>query len=169
MFRDTLHVETLSVWAERCVGLVLIAIGIWGARTALAERSDGGTDHGRRHAHADGHDSDDRERRATATGGHGGAAFAVGTVHGLAGSSHLLGVLPALAMPSDFAAGVYLVLFGVGSVTGMGTFASFVGWIAGRRRASTVRAQTALLGLSSAIAVAVGGFWILSNVWFIPR
>jgi len=28
------------------------------------------------------------------------AAFGVGTLHGLAGSSHLLGVLPALALPS---------------------------------------------------------------------
>jgi hypothetical protein len=30
-------------------------------------------------------------------------------------------------MPSDFDAGLYLLLLGSGSVAGMGTFASFVG------------------------------------------
>jgi hypothetical protein len=117
----------------------------------------------------DGHDSNVRERRATTTGDHGRAAFAVGTLHGLAGSSHLLGILPALAMPSDRAAGIYLLLFGLGSVAGIGTFASFVGWIAGRRRASGVSAHAALLGLSSVVAVGVGTFWILSDVWFRAR
>ena len=98
---------------------------------------------------------------------HGRTAFAVGTLHGLAGSSHLLGILPALAMPSDLAAGVYLLLFGTGSVAGMGTFASFVGWIAGWPRACGGRAQAVMLGLSSAITVVVGGFWIFSYSSFV--
>ena len=38
MFRDALHVEALSAWAERCVGFVLIGVGIWGMRAALAAR-----------------------------------------------------------------------------------------------------------------------------------
>ena len=87
----------------------------------------------------------------------------MGTLHGLAGSAHLVGMLPALALPSDFAAGSYLLLFGLGSVAAMGTFASLVGWIAGRPGASGPRAQSALLGLSSVVAVAVGGFWILAG------
>ena len=104
LLRHALPIERLSAWGERCVGLVLIAIGIWGARGALAARTDNGKHRGRRHAHADGHDHrNDRGRGATTTRGHGRAAFAVGTLHGLAGSSHLLGILPALAMPSDLA------------------------------------------------------------------
>jgi hypothetical protein len=93
----------------------------------------------------------------------------VGTLHGLAGSSHLVGVLPALALPSDFMAGSYLLLFGTGSVAAMGTFASLVGWIASTRGASGVRAQAALLASRSVVAVAVGAFWILSEPWFVPR
>jgi Phosphoglucomutase/phosphomannomutase, C-terminal domain len=50
----------------------------------------------------------------------------------------------------------------MGSVAGMGTFASFVGWSAGWPVATGVRAQTALLRLCSVIAVAVNGFWIFS-------
>ena len=35
--------------------------------------------------------------RAVHAHSHAGASFAMGTIHGLAGSSHLFGVLPALA------------------------------------------------------------------------
>ena len=45
----------------------------------------------------------------------------------------------------------------------VGTFASFVGGIAGRPRANGVRAQGALLGLCPLVAVVVGGFWIFSG------
>ena len=168
--RLALPVESFSAWGERCVGLALVAIGIWGTRTALARRrrrDDHLEDpHSHRHGYAEG---DDRLRPATVRRVHGRAAFAVGTLHGLAGSSHLLGILPALALPSDVMAGTYLILFGAGSIAGMGTFASFVGWIAGWPAANGVRAQAALLGLTSIVAVAVGGCWILSDSWFIPR
>src|SRR4029450_9914430 len=48
------------------------------------------------------------------------AAFAVGTLHGLAASSHLLGILPALALPSTRAAGAYLLCFCSGGGGGGG-------------------------------------------------
>ena len=143
LLRDALPVEALSAWGERLVGLALIGIGIWGICGALARARTRPLAHGS-------HDYDH-------------VAFSVGTLHGLAGSAHLLGVLPALALPSDFAAASYLVLFATGSVAAMGAFASLVGWIAGRPRASRPRAQRALLGLSSLVAVSVGGFWILEG------
>ena len=146
MFRDALHVEALSAWGERCVGFVLIGVGIWGMRAALAARRnrDDLTSHEkpRDHVHA---------------------AFTVGTVHGLAGSSHVLGIVPALLLPSAFTAAVYLLLFGAGSVAAMGTFSSLVGWFAGRRSSSRFFTPGALLGSCSAIAVAIGGFWILQG------
>jgi len=129
----------VSAWGERLVGMVLIAIGLWGVRTASVSPGRG---------------------RAKASHKHGHKAFAIGSLHGLAGSAHLLGVLPALALPSAIAAGGYLFLFGTGSVVAMGTFALLVGWIAGRQGASEPRAQSALLGLSSLIAVAVGVYWL---------
>jgi hypothetical protein len=69
----------------------------------------------------------------------------------------------------DVMAGAYFLLFGMGSVAGMGTFASFVGWSAGWRVATGARAQAALLRRCSVIAVAVNGYWIFSDSWFIPR
>lgn len=141
VLRDALPVEAVSAWGERLVGMALIGIGIWGIYVARVRASLGRCAHG---SHVHGH-----------------KAFGVGTLHGLAGSAHLLGMLPALALSSNFAATAYLLLFGTGSVAAMGTFASFVGWMAGRPAASGPRAPSAFLGLSSLVAVAVGGFWIL--------
>lgn len=139
--REALPVETVSAWGERLVGLALISIGIWGIRAALARMTSRSRIHGS-------HD-------------HRKAALTVGTLHGLAGSAHLLGMLPALALPSNFAAGSYLLLFGAGCVAAMGVFASLVGWVAIRPGVSGPRAQGALLGLSSLVAIGVGGFWLL--------
>jgi hypothetical protein len=139
--RPALPLDALSAWAERGVGVVLIAIGAWGLRKALALRSHAAVSHV-----------------------HGREAFAVGTVHGLAGSSHLLGVAPALALPSDLAAGAYLALFGAGTVAAMGTFSSLVGRIAGHPRAAAAGIQRLLLGTCSACAIAVGAFWLISDL-----
>lgn len=144
--RHALPIEALSVYSEVSVGFVLVGIGLWGARAALRR-----PDHGARPGHAHRHV-------------HGHAAVAVGALHGLAGSSHLLGILPALALPSNGAAGAYLLCFGIGSVAAMGAFASLIGWVAGRPGASGAAVQRALLWVSSAIAVLVGGVWLLKTL-----
>ena len=144
--RHALPIDALSDRGELGVGLAVIAIGIWGTWTAL-QRPDPNDRPDHDHSHR-----------------HGRAAVAVGTLHGLAGSSHLLGILPALALPSDGAAAAYLLCFAIGSVAAMGTFASLIGWVAGRPRASGAAAQRALLCVFSAIAVLVGGFWLLRNL-----
>jgi hypothetical protein len=147
MLRDALPVEAISAWGERCVGLVLIGIGVWGLRKAMAATR----------ADTDRHDHKQRPQV------HGRAAFGVGTVHGLAGSSHVLGIAPALVLPSDEAAAAYLILFGVGSVVAMGLFSSLIGWIAARPAASGLTTQSALLGLCSVLALSLGGFWLVSD------
>jgi hydrogenase/urease accessory protein HupE len=139
LLRDVFPVAAVSAWGERLVGVVLVCIGLWGARTALVRA---------------------RRRRVRSSHHHGHKAFAVGTLHGLAGSAHLLAILPALALPSALAAGAYMVLFGTGSIVAMGTFALVVGWVASRHGASDPRAQSALLGLSSLFAVGVGLYWL---------
>ena len=148
MLRDTLHLEALSAWGERCVGLVLIAIGIRAALAVIRLRRG-------RHEHRSGH--------------RGHAPYAIGTVHGLAGSSHVLGIASALVLPSDLTAAAYLLLFGVGSVAAMGLFSSLVGGLAGARGIPGVTTQSALLALCSVVAVAVGGFWLFSEFSFAHR
>ena len=54
----------------------------------------------------------------------GGASLAMGTMHGLAGSSHLFGVLPSLLFASRIDAGLYLAGFGLGAIAAMTAFAA---------------------------------------------
>lgn len=137
--REQLPVEAISAHSERVVGGVLIAVGAWGLWCALRA---GARRHGHGHAHA-------------------GASFVMGTVHGLAGSSHLFGVLPALALPTRAASALYLTGFGLGAVAGMTAFTTALGLVSDqleRRRSSFV---TALLAISSTAAVIVGVAWLV--------
>jgi hypothetical protein len=82
-------------------------------------------------------------------------------VHGLAGSSHLFGVLPAIALPGRLAAFVYLGGFGFGAVAGMTTFAATVGLLSSSLRRRSPRGVNGLLYASSVAAVIVGGVWMV--------
>ena len=144
LLRDTLSIDLVSAWGERLVGVVLIGIGIWGMRAAFSIRV--------------------RQDRRLPDHKHEHPAFAVGTVHGLAGSSHLLGVIPALALPSDTAAAAYLILFGVGSVAAMGMFSSLIGYIALRLGANGTKMQSVLLASCSVIAVVIGAAWLFLQI-----
>lgn len=144
LLRGVLPIESVSSWSERLVGAMLIGVGLWGLHRAFARRLP--------HAHEE---SQGSKRPAR-------AAVWIGGLHGLAGSSHLLGLLPALALPSRAASVAYLGGFGVGSVLAMTAFSAALGAAAARIAVQGPRAQQALLGALSAAAVVVGGFWLMS-------
>lgn len=165
LLRDVLPVDLISSWSERLVGVVLIGIGLWGFRQAFYqhlhthEHSHGGQPH--RHAHLHGPETAHPET-APATHTHTHAAFAVGTLHGLAGSSHFLGVLPALALPTTTAAAAYLGAYGAGTIFAMVTFSSVIGLVAARFSGGRNRAYRSLMCASSLAAVLMGGFWLMA-------
>jgi hypothetical protein len=138
--RDVLPIAAVSAHSERLVGVALLLVGVWGVRRAWRFHR-----HRNDHSHAPV-----------------GASFAMGALHGVAGSSHLFGVLPALALPTQAAALVYLAGFGVGAVVAMTTFSSLIGLVtvaAGRRGPQT---HQSLLYLCSFSAVIVGSFWLVA-------
>src|SRR5262245_50762410 len=108
LLRGFLPLGRLSAWRQRLVGVVLIASGLWGIRFALSSRLHAHVhEHeGERHAHLHAHRTPHQHEPARQHR-HSHAAFGVGILHGLAGSSHFLGVLPALALPSRSDALVY--------------------------------------------------------------
>jgi hypothetical protein len=136
LLRGWLPIESFSSWSERMVGVVLIGIGLWGFHRAFRSRA-------QTHAHA-----------------HPRAAFGVGILHGLAGSSHFLGVLPALALPGLAASLGYLGGFGLGTVAAMSGFATVIGWIATRTRHRGPVATRWLLSACSTAALIVGIAWL---------
>lgn len=162
VLREVLPVERLSQWGERVVGVVLIGIGLWGVRRALTVKvhlhqhaHDGSA-----HAHAHVHAARVPHEQAGAHV-HTHAAVGIGVLHGLAGSSHFLGVLPALALPTMAAAAGYIGAFAVGTIVSMGVFAGLMGLLATRPAFHGQAAYRALLLLCSAAAIAVGVVWLV--------
>lgn len=144
LLRGVLPVASVSSWSERMVGAVLIGVGLWGVRRAFAARLP--------HAHP--------EKACSSRPGR--AAVWIGSLHGLAGSSHILGLLPALALPSRGASLAYVVGFGIGAVAAMTAFSSAFGLVAVRITDRGQRAYQALLASFSLAAIAVGGYWLIS-------
>lgn len=134
-FRELLPMAALSAWSERLVGVALVAVGLWGLWRARAPHV---------HQHVPSAPS-----------------FAMGTLHGLAGSSHLYGVLPSLMFPSRLDALCYLAGFGAGAIAAMTAFSAALGAVALAAGRSSQSVRQAVLYAASAAAVVVGGVWLL--------
>src|SRR5690242_7619853 len=126
-------VALISGWSERLVGGALIAIGLWALRRS-ARIGHGRHEHGHlAHDHVHVQAGPRWMRRL----GHAHASFYMGILHGVAGSSHFFGVLPALALPTRGAALAYIAAFGVGTVAAMTAFAAAIGSMGLRLHAGT--------------------------------
>jgi hypothetical protein len=147
---------TISSWSERIVGAALLAVGTWSVLRALRVGPAPHVHGGRTHDHTHVQRGPAWARRL----GHPHASFALGLLHGAAGSSHVFGVIPALALPSTAQAFVYLAAFGGGSVAAMAAFAALVGGLRGWGAGGLERA---LMGACGVLALAVGSAWLLLN------
>jgi hypothetical protein len=168
-FRELLPLEAISAYSERIVGVSLIAVGIWGGYRATrlrVHRHPGGAVH----AHVKQHHgrtmaSEDHAAQHQHPHLHGHvqtqASFFMGALHGVAGSSHLFGVLPALALSTRLDAAAYLGGFGIGAIAAMSAFAALVGLIAQRAGRRNLGAHRGFLYACSISAVLVGGFWLI--------
>jgi hypothetical protein len=149
-------IEVLSAWSERLVGVALVGIGLWALRRSLrigtAQHQHGQWSHNHMHVQT----GPQRIRRL----GHAHASFCMGVLHGIAGSSHFFGVLPALALPTTSAAVLYVSAFGVGTVAAMTIFAAAVGSIA-LRGIHGPRAYRAMMATAALLAIVVGGVWLV--------
>ncbi len=159
VLRGWLPLGAISGWSERFVGVLLIGIGLWALRRALQIHSHPHEHDGEGHEHIHMHGA--REHSAPPAHAHTHAAFGIGTLHGLAGSSHFLGVLPALALPSVTQAVIYLVAYTVGTVVAMVVFSFAVGALAERFAMSATRALRGMMIASASAAIVVGAAWLV--------
>lgn len=146
--------DVLSSWGERLVGVALVAVGAW----ALTRNT---TVTATRHTHG----SEPHEHLYVARGpvwvrrvGHSHSAFAMGVLHGVAGSSHVFGVLPALALPSTTASVIYIGAFGLGSIGAMAGFAAGISQVGASGRGPTM--LRGLMVTSGLMAVGIGTYWL---------
>ena len=115
--KDIINIEKTSDFAEILVGITLLIVGGLAIRTSLRVNihmhnhvHENGTPHKHFHFHVLGN---------SFLRGHRHAATGIGVLHGFAGTSHLLAVIPAFAL-SVTGALTYLFSYLVGSVFAMG-------------------------------------------------
>jgi len=150
LLRDALPpIADISAWGERLVGGALIALGLWSLSHAARLRRTLHTHGAMRHEHL----HLQRGPRWMRGLGHGHASFMVGVLHGVAGSSHFFGVLPALAMPTFAASFSYIAAFGVGTVAAMTAFAGIVG-------RGFALSHHRLMAATGVAAIVVGCLWL---------
>jgi hypothetical protein len=162
--RERLDLGLVEGLGEGLVGAVLLFIGARGIRSALRVRvhSHPHEHPAGRHAHLHVHAtaSDTEHARDPEAHRHRHTALAAGLLHGIAGSAHFLGVLPAVALPTAFASSSYLAAFAAGTILAMGGFAAAVGEGTSRASVSPPALQRTLLA-ASIVTVLVGAGWLL--------
>ena len=127
--KQLLDIEAVSGGAEALVGFVLIGVGLWTWRNA---------------------------GRPTVSHHHERATFLVGMLHGVAGTGHLLAVVPSMAL-EPAAAVVYLFAYLAAAVGVMTAVGAGLGRVAGLLEGpGAVRFLKAM----SVLAIVVGLYWI---------
>lgn len=152
--------EIISSIGEKIIGITLIAIGLWGINRAAKLNVHSHThtheniEHTHYHAHAQ------KEKHSSHFHSH--TAMLVGTLHGLAGGSHIFGVLPALALPTQFDAIIYLISFGTGTISAMAIFTFLIGAISNSIvNFKELFFKKIMIGISClSILIGVCWFWI---------
>ena len=115
--KDLINIELMSSYAEFLVGISLLIVGFIAIRTSLkvnihVHQHMHGEEMPHKHFHF--HSLGSKLHRS-----HTHAATGLGVLHGFAGASHLVAVIPALALPL-FGALAYLFSYLLGSIFAMG-------------------------------------------------
>jgi high-affinity nickel permease len=135
---SVIPLDLVGAWSERIVGVAIVAVGVWGLIRVRSELD-----------------------RAQSVHVHGtGSALGIGLIHGIAGSSHLYGVLPALALGAGERLS-YLIGFGVGSIVAMGLFAGMLTLLVGRFAGARERVRRSVSLGACMIAIVLGTAWVL--------
>mmetsp|Transcript_34169 Transcript_34169/g.45175 ORF Transcript_34169/g.45175 Transcript_34169/m.45175 type:complete len:248 (-) Transcript_34169:137-880(-) len=99
------------------------------------------------------------------------ATISMGILHGFTGTGHLVGVMPALTMPSAVTASLYLGGFCFGTLVAIAGFTSIIGEASVKlssSKGSSQRVQSKILSflsfLSSSFAIILGTIWIIQSL-----
>ena len=92
-------------------------------------------------------------------------ALGIGIIHGVAGVSHLIAILPTLALPSKIDSVLYLSGFGVGTILAMVAYALTLGIITQKTDERNNRKLSVFLRIfGGSAAVIVGVIWIIISM-----
>ncbi len=175
-FKDYIPVESISAQSEKIVGFMLLAIGLWAFYRLWSSHRKEAHSHHHAHVNHEGktlfhkheHSHSDSKlhvhTHAKSKNQTYLAVMGIGIIHGLAGVSHFLGILPTLAFKTKFQSAMYLTGFSLGTIIAMVVFSVVLGLIA--KLAAENKKKTIsqwVNGIAGMAAVFVGLFWLFHN------
>jgi sulfite exporter TauE/SafE len=156
LFRELIPVEEISKYSEQIVGFVLILIGVW----AIFKIYRGDHKHLNQKNPTNEHLHVHKSYKKNLL-----TSIVVGVIHGLAGVSHIIAIIPALALPTKFAAAMYIVGFSTGTILAMVVYSAVLGAIAQK---SFIKNKIKFLRgfrlTGSIFTILVGIGWIAQNI-----
>ena len=152
--KDIASLNKFSNIAEFLVGISLLIVGVFAIKNSLqlsihshAHNHGNGIAH--RHFHL--HVKEQRNKNK-----HSHALTGLGLLHGIAGGSHFLAVLPALALPLTSAC-LYLISYLIGSLTSMNLFTCLISFTTFKASQKFVKK---LIAVAGGVSFSLGLFWI---------
>ncbi len=172
LFKDALPLEKFSAYNERFVGLILISVGLW----ALYRIKHHAGAHAHPHIHQEGtnrfvhihkhrhtgesheHRHDEREEEKSIPR----MALFIGIIHGFAGISHFILMLPVLGYHSRLQSVAFMFGFALGIISAMLIFSILIGSLKRIKSKSGNQQLLMYFRLGGGIlAILVGIYWLL--------
>ncbi len=180
LFKEFIPIEAISEYSEQIVGIVLVGIGVWAIFKVWHKKVSSHKHphyheepephvHIHAHPHEEGHTHQEQKvhthKHSKVVRQNNIAALGVGTLHGFAGVSHLILLLPTLALPSTLDSVMYLSGFAIGTLVAMIAYAGILGYIGQRSsKARDPKVFTIVRIIGGLIAIGIGVFWFLSTL-----
>ena len=151
--KDITPLNKFSNIAEFLVGISLLIVGVFAMKNSFqlsihshSHKHENGIAHRHFHFHV-------KEQKNNK---HSHALTGLGLLHGIAGGSHFLAVLPALALPLTSAC-LYLISYLIGSLTSMNLFTFLISFTTFKASQKFIKR---LIALAGGISFSLGLFWI---------
>ena len=150
--KDITPLDKFSSFAEFLVGISLLIVGVFAIKNSLNLNlhSHFHQHNGVAHQHMHFHSKDKKHNK------HSHALTGLGLLHGIAGGSHFIAVLPALALPIT-SAFLYLISYLIGSLVSMSLFTCLISF-------TTISADPKfikrLIAFAGGLSFSMGLFWV---------
>jgi hypothetical protein len=146
----------IQQWSEVLVGILLIVLGAWAIRDVLREKNvhiHKHTHQGQEHIHFHSHAGAKHH-----THNHAHSLFALGALHGFAGTGPVVVIIP-VAFATSWIPGItFLAVFGLGSMMAMAIFSLLLSSAVSQVRSA--RVLTITRGIAGCASLIVGIVWI---------
>jgi len=170
-FKDFIPIEAISKYSEQFVGLILIALGIWGFYRIKNKQAKhkhphfhdkeevGSMIHIHKHLH---HSQEHDHSHQKNTSQNSLTAIGVGVIHGFAGVAHFVLLLPVLGFSSKMESLQYIIGFAMGIMLAMIIYTLIIGKF---NKTNIIHTRKSLFFnlqfWSGVLAVIVGIYWLL--------